>query len=38
MNILTLTLIEARKIKRSKILLILAASILILWIPNIINC
>lgn len=37
MNILTLTLIEARKIKRSKILLILAASILILWIPNIIN-
>ncbi len=37
MNILSLTHMESRKIKRSKILLILAASILILWIPNIIN-
>lgn len=37
MNILSLTHMESRKIRRSKILFILAASILILWIPNIIN-
>ena len=37
MNIFTLTAVEFKKIKRSKILLILIAATVILWLPNILN-
>lgn len=37
MNFLSLLNIEIRKLKRSKILLILLASTIILWIPSIVN-
>ena len=37
MNIFTLALVEFKKIKRSKILLILIAATVILWLPNILN-
>ncbi len=37
MNFLSLVSIEAKKIRRSKILLILAAATVILWLPSIIN-
>ncbi len=37
MNFLSLIGIEARKIRRSKILLILAAAVVILWLPAIFN-
>lgn len=37
MNFLSLTGVEFQKIRRSKILLILFASVIILWIPSILN-
>lgn len=37
MNLLSLLDVEFRKIKRSKILFILFASTVILWLPSIIN-
>ena len=37
MNIFTLTAVEFKKIKRSKILLILIAATVILWFPNTLN-
>ena len=37
MNIFTLTAVEFKKIRRSKIILILAAATFILWFPNVLN-
>ena len=37
MNFLSLISVEFKKIKRSKILLLLAASLIILWAPSVLN-
>ena len=37
MNIFTLTAVEFKKIRRSKILLIMIAATVILWLPNVLN-
>lgn len=37
MNVLSLIQVELQKIRRSKILLIMIAAIIILWIPSTLN-
>ena len=37
MNFLSLISVEFKKIKRSKILILLAASLIILWTPSVLN-